>query len=109
MDVDVGGRDMLPTWKRLSCVDKFDFSMKSKRNLIEHLRNALQIGYISNSDQPFGNIRTPPIVQLEEELSFYAWDDKGLETDTVMALALAAWAGMEDMPGNALVGSLYGV
>lgn len=97
-----------PAWKRLACVDGFEFQTKSKRNLIEHLRNVLQVGYVAGTDNPFGLIRTPPIVKLEEELSFYAWDDKGLETDTVMALALAAWQGLEDMPKAALLGSVYG-
>ena len=93
----------------LGCVDGYPFSTGSKKNLIEHLRNTLDVGYLSGSDEPFGWLRSPPIVQLEEELAFYAWDDKGLDTDTVMALALAAWQGLEDVPGPALIGSAYGV
>ena len=56
----------------------------------------------------FGYVRMPPIVTVEEELAFYAWDDKGLDTDTVMSLALAAWQGLEDVPQSALLGSVYG-
>jgi hypothetical protein len=92
----------------LSCVDGFDFTTKSKKNLIEHLRNTLSVGYRPSSDDPFGWLRCPPIVTLEEEMSFYAWDDHGLDTDCVMALSLAAWAGMEDVPGEALFGSVHG-
>ena len=92
---------------QLSCVEGFEFTAKSKLNLIEHHRNVLSSGYRANSDEPFGSLRIPPIVTIEEEHSFYAWDDKGLETDAMMSLALATWAGLEDMPGAALIGSVY--
>ena len=92
----------------LSCVDGFQFSKSTKQGLIEHLRNVLSHGYIAGSDSQFGLIRTPPIVQLEEELSFYSWDDKHLETDAVMALGLAAWQGLELTVGESFVGSVYG-
>jgi len=92
----------------LSCVDGYAFSTNSKKNLMEHLRNTLSVGYIAGSDEPYGWLRIPPIVQVEEEMAFYAWDDKGLETDTVMSLALAAWQGLEDVPSKPLVGSSYG-
>ena len=91
----------------LSCVEGFEFTAKSKLNLIEHHRNVLSHGYRANSDEPFGSLRIPPIVTIEEEHSFYAWDDKGLDTDAMMSLALATWAGLEDMPGAALFGSVY--
>lgn len=92
----------------LACVEGYDFTTNSKKQLIEHLRNAAQVGYRRGSDEPFGWLRVPPIVQLEEELSFYAWDDKGLDTDTVMSLALAAWQGLEDVPASPYLGSLHG-
>lgn len=92
----------------LSCVDGFPFTTNSKKNLIEHLRNVMGVGYRAGTPDPFGRLRCPPIVQIEEELSFYSWDDKGLETDTVMGLALAAWQGLEDRPGESLVGSIHG-
>jgi hypothetical protein len=105
--VEIGGckRDqMIP----LSCVDGFQFTRSSKQGIIEHLRNILSSGYRSGTDEPFGLLRCPPIVQLEEELSFYSWDDKHLDTDTVMALALACWQGLELAPGESFVGSVYG-
>jgi hypothetical protein len=95
---------MLP----LSCVDGFYFTKSGKQALIEHLRNALSVGYLYGSDEPFGWVRCPPIVSLEEELSFYAWDDKQLDTDTVMSLALACWQGLELSVGDSHFGSPYG-
>lgn len=92
----------------LSCVDGYQFTKSSKQGLLEHLRNLLSVGYRSGSGEEFGWLRCPPIVQLEEELSFYAWDDKQLDTDTVMALALASWQGLELTPGESMVGSPYG-
>lgn len=92
----------------LSCVEGYPFSSSSKKNLMEHLRNILSVGYLAGSEEEFGWLRCPPIVQAEEEMAFYAWDDKGLDTDTVMALALAAWQGLEDVPQAALIGSAYG-
>jgi hypothetical protein len=99
-----GCKDM----RRLSCVEGYQFSASSKKNLMEHLRNTLSVGYLAGSEDPFGWLRCPPIVQVEEEMAFYAWDDKGLDTDTVMALALAAWQGLEDVPAPASIGSAYG-
>jgi hypothetical protein len=92
----------------LSCVDGYYFTKNSKQTLIEHLRNALAVGYLYGSDEPFGWVRSPPIVSLEEELSFYAWDDKQLDTDTVMSLALACWQGLELTVGDSHFGSPYG-
>jgi hypothetical protein len=92
----------------LNTVDGFQFTKSSKQGLIEHLRNLLSVGYRASSDEPFGWLRSPPIVALEEELAFYSWDDKGLETDCVMALALAAWQGIELAPGTSYFGSPYG-
>jgi hypothetical protein len=92
----------------LSCVDGYYFTKNSKHTLIEHLRNALAVGYLYGSDEPFGWVRSPPIVSLEEELSFYAWDDKQLDTDTVMSLALACWQGLELSVGDSHYGSPYG-
>lgn len=98
----------LHVYMPLSCVEGFEFTTKSKVNLMEHLRNCMSHGYRQGSDEPFGLLRCPPVVQIEEELSFYAWDDKGLDTDTVMSLALAAWQGLEDVPAEAAVGSVHG-
>jgi hypothetical protein len=94
----------------LSCCDSFVFSAGSKRELVEHLRNVLATGYDARRPaQPFGLIRFPPITQLEEEFSFYAWDDRKLTTDCLFSLALAAWQGLEDPVQDAYVGSPMGV
>lgn len=89
--------------------DGYAFGPTSKQLLVEHLRNVLSVGYdFATPDVDFGLIRTPPIVQLEEELSFYAWVDTKLVTDCVFSLALAAWSGLEDPRGDSLVGSIHG-
>lgn len=88
----------------LGAVEDFVFSTNSKKQLIEHSRNTMSVGYIQGSEEPFGWIRIPPIVQIEEEHAFYAWDDKGLDTDTVMSLALALWMGLKDVPQESWVG-----
>lgn len=93
---------------RLADVDSFFFTQNSKRELIETLRNTMSHGYRKGSDLPFGLLRSPPIVALEEELSFYAWDDKRLMTDTVMALGLACYGAFNDRPGVIAVGSPWG-
>lgn len=92
----------------LNCVDGFQFTKQSKQGLIEHLRNLLSVGYSAGSEEEFGWLRCPPIIQLEEELGFYTWNDKGLDTDCVMAFALAAWQGIELAVGESLIGSPYG-
>lgn len=102
---DCSERDHIP----LNCVDGYSFSGTTKKELVQHLRNCLSMGYNPTSPyEPFGWIRTPPIPQLTEELAFYAWDDKGLSTDALFALALAAWAGLEEPVGPPLLGSVYG-
>jgi len=88
----------------LNCVDGFQFTKQSKQALIEHLRNVMSVGYRAGSEEPFGYLRCPPIVSLEEEMSFYSWDDKQLDTDTVMALGLAAWQGLELAVGQSAIG-----
>jgi len=98
-------REYLP----LSCAEGFAFSAQRKKELIDHLRLVLSSGYDSSQpDANFGNLRVPPIVQLEEELSFYAWEDRKLQTDCVFSLALACWLGLEDPVGRVSVGSPFG-
>lgn len=93
----------------LSCCEGYAFSSSTKKELVDHLRLVLSAGYDSRTpDVAFGNLRCPPIVQLEEELSFYAWDDKRLETDCLFSLALACWSGLESPVADALEGSPYG-
>jgi hypothetical protein len=91
----------------LNCVDGIQFTKSSKQGLIEHLRSAMSQGYRAGSDERFGLIRMPPIAQIEEEMSFYSWDDKHLDTDTVMALALAAWDGLELATGDVAFGPVH--
>ena len=94
----------------LACCDPYIFSAQRKKELVEHLRNVMQAGYSAkNPSAPYGQIRVPPIAQLEEELSFYAWEDKKLQTDCVFSLALAAWAGLEDARPDPYGGSTMGI
>lgn len=94
-------------YRDLSVCDDYDFNGARKKELVEHLRNVLSVGQKGSPDD-FGWLRSPPIPQLEEELTFYAWDDKRLMTDCLFSLALAAWSGLEDVPGEAFVGSPFG-
>lgn len=59
------------------------FTGRSKTDLITGLQVALERG----------EVRFPFIRDLVDELQAYAWDDRDLVTDCVMALALAVWAG----------------
>lgn len=102
-----GGERHKP-YVELSCVEGYVFTKSTKHGLIEHLRNLMSQGYRAGSDEPFGLLRSPPIVALEEELAFYAWDDKQLETDCVMSLGLAAFQGLEMTVGEPFVGSPFG-
>jgi hypothetical protein len=93
----------------LSCCEGFHFSATTKKDLLDHLRVCLGVGYDpKNPLLPFGWLRSPPLPQLEEEMTFYSWDDKRLQTDCLFALALAAWHGLEDRVGDAVVGSPFG-
>jgi hypothetical protein len=93
----------------LSCCEGFTFAAASKKQLVDHLRLVLSAGYDSRTpDVAFGNLRTPPIVQLEEELSFYAWEDKKLQTDCLFSLALACWSGLEFQIADPLAANPYG-
>jgi hypothetical protein len=60
----------------------FVFTAKSKVDIISNLQFAFERGLI----------KFPFIRELVDELTNYAWDDKHLETDCVMALALALHA-----------------
>jgi hypothetical protein len=95
---------------QLDCVEGYEFgggTGEKKKRLIEHLRNAMGVGYRKDFTD-YGWLRCPPIVQLEEEMTFYAWDDKRLTTDCVMSLALAAWTGLEEILPDSAFGSVYG-
>lgn len=93
----------------LSCVEGFHFTGPTKKELVEHLRNVTEVGYSSvDPSRDYGWIRSPPIPELEEEMAFYAWDDKKLTTDSLFSLALAAWSGLEDPIEDASFGSVYG-
>jgi len=82
-----------PVVEELSDIGAVGFSFaasggKSKTQLLLNLASNL------------GRLRMPLIPELVEELSFYEWDDRGLRTDCVMALALAVW-GATRLPGRA--------
>lgn len=94
----------------LTKVQGYDFTTSSKKQLVEHTRNVLSVGYDARTpDADFGWVRIPPIPQLEEEMAFYTWDDKKLQTDCLFSLALALWSGIDRIPrrGSAF-GSIYG-
>ena len=92
----------------LACCEPFHFSASTKKELVEHLRNVMSIGYRQDGPAKFGLLRCPPIAQLEEELTFYTWDDKKLVTDCLFSLALAAWSGLEDPAQDPDYGSVHG-
>ena len=96
----------------LACVEGYQFgggTGEAKKRLVEHTRNVMATGYRRDRpDLPFGQLRIPPIVQLEEEMTFYTWMDKNLETDCLFALALAAWSGLEEVLPDPDFGSVYG-
>lgn len=80
----------------------------TKPQLVNHLQNCLDDGYdAAHHDQEFGRLRCPPIHQLSEELTEYAWDDKKLTTDCVMALGLACQA-IKGLVEDVLVGAVHG-
>ena len=96
-------------WIPLSCCSPFYFTARSKKELAEHLRNVLSFGYDPTTpDVEFGRLRIPPIAQLVEEVTFYAWDDKKLVTDAFFSLCLAAWDGLEETVPAATLGSPFG-
>ena len=97
-----------PTYISLASCDAYHFTGPSKKELVEHLRNILSVGYYAGIEEEFGWLKCPPIPQLEEELTFYTWDDKRLTTDSIFALALACWSGLEDIPRPVLAGSPFG-
>lgn len=81
----------------------------SKVALVNHLQACLGNGYdAENLERPFGLIRTPRIAVMEEEFPLYAWDDKKLETDSVMSMGLAAMQGLHEYIGDVDAGSPYG-
>lgn len=97
----------------LSCCDGYEFGGgigEKKRRLVEHLRNILSVGYNAarRNDGEFGWLRCPSIPVLEEELAFYTWEDRKLQTDALFALALAVWNGLEEPVQDAIIGSPLG-
>jgi hypothetical protein len=60
----------------------FVFTHRSKIDLLTGLQLALEKR----------QLRVPFVRELVDELQAYAWDDAKLQTDCVMALALAVWA-----------------
>ncbi len=60
----------------------FTFTARSKVDLLTNLQVFLERR----------QLRFPFVRELVDELQSYAWEDKGLSTDTVMSMALACWA-----------------
>jgi hypothetical protein len=90
-------------------VQGFEFSTRSKVQLLTHLAQSLGHGYDDGErSKPFGLLECPQIPKLRVQLAGYQWDDKKLETDEVMGLALGSWLGVRGTPGEAWVGSVYG-
>lgn len=86
----------------------YEFQTRSKVQLLTHLSQSL--GHNYDEDQPtkpFGKLVCPQIPSLRVQLAGYHWDDKKLETDDVMGLALVAWEGIKQIPGEAVSGSPY--
>jgi hypothetical protein len=88
--------------------DPFIFTARSKYDLILNFQKALDYNRRVDSDMvdiedDFGLIRSPEDLQLKDELLAYRHEDKKLDTDTVMALALAlyqAWEGEDIQTGE---------
>lgn len=80
----------------------------TKQQLVNHLQKVMGADYdAARPDKPFGLLRCPPIHQLQEELTEYAWDDKKLMTDCVMALGLTA-QGVQGVVDPVSFGSVHG-
>jgi hypothetical protein len=80
----------LPIWR----LTPFVFTPKSKAELINNLAYCIEKGLL----------KIPAIMELLRELYAYEWDDANLETDIVMALALACWKANDEKPPMEVVG-----
>ena len=90
-------------------IARFQFSESTKSKLITNLAQVLGHGFDPGQpEKEYGLIRAPRIIRLQEQLPIYRWADRKLETDEVMGLSLAAWAGLRDMVGPASIGSSFG-
>ena len=105
------------TGERLNCnpddyhrmvLGRFEIQTASKVQLLTHLAQVLGHDYRSSEpDHPFGLVRSPLIPQLQLELAGYQWEDRKLNTDHVIAFALACWMAVRELPGAAAVGGTY--
>jgi len=94
-------------YHRIDCTG-YEFTSRSKVQLVTHLAQVLGHGYDDDDpDREFGRIVAPAIGRLRVQLGGYMWDDGKLDTDEVMALALAAWAGVRDLPGAIAAGAVH--
>lgn len=66
----------------MAYVEGFTFTARSKVDLLANLQVALEKR----------EVQFPFIRELVDELQGYSFDDKALQTDCVMSLALAVWA-----------------
>lgn len=95
-------------WLRID-PQSYIFSARTKADLINNLQSVMGRGYDEDEiERPFGLIRAPAILPLQEEMGEYAWDDKKLQTDCVFSLALAAYSGLEDIVPPPAAGSIHG-
>ena len=89
-------------------VTGFEFTTRSKVQLVTHLSQCLGHNYDEqHPEKSFGRIVAPSIARLRVQLGGYMWDDKKLETDEVMSLAIAAWHGVRDTPGAPAQGPVH--
>lgn len=87
----------------------YEFGGARKKDLVDHFRVCMSVGQEPrNPEKPFGWLRIPPVAQIEEEMAFYSWEDKRLQTDCLFSLALAAWSGLEDPIEDVLQEAPYG-
>ncbi len=80
----------IPLWR----TEPFVFTAKTKGELITNLQYCIEKG----------KVQVPHIEQLRNELYDYQIKDDGLETDCVMALALACWKANDEKPPMEVVG-----
>jgi hypothetical protein len=80
----------VPLWR----VTPFVFTNKTKLELINNLAYCIEKKLFE----------APYIPELFRELYCYQWDDKNIETDCVMALALACWLANDEKPPMEVIG-----
>lgn len=76
----------------VDALDELVYIDRHDEDRIRELSAYLDSGELQNSKFAIrGIVKFPPIDQLVRELCFYSWDDKKLQTDSVMALAMITY------------------